>query len=315
MDGALVFGPNHSTVTRRYVRDPVFREKSGEILISEHRNDGSCCGLGRCETRSDHMAGLTHKTKLLAATLALTASIAFVATAIGPVPSAAGQSPEVAEETGPATIPEKGRCPVEWSALRFSHDWGDPRSVGGGHKGTDLFAEEGTTAYAVENGIVTQVRNTPSGAGGISVWLLGDSGVQYYYSHNSANAVTEPGTRVAAGDVVAYVGASGNAAGGSTHVHFGIDPEASYGPQGGGAWADPFSHVRRWCFGAEPDSANWLAIRRFETRNGETAITTLDLVTGHWYITREDAPDEVFGAGAGYEFPPSTEPGQPDPQA
>ena len=40
--------------------------------------------------------------------------------------------------------------------------------------------------------------------------LRGDSGTRYYYAHNSAN-VAQPNQRVAVGEVIAYVGNTGNA--------------------------------------------------------------------------------------------------------
>ncbi len=129
-------------------------------------------------------------------------------------------------------------CPVA-GPVTFTNDWGNPRSGGRTHKGTDLFARHGTPLVAVENGVIMRVTNTDIGLGGTTVWLRGDSGTEYYYAHNSLNAVTA-GERVSGGQVVAYLGATGNAAGGSPHLHFQLHP-------GGGQPANPYPVLAVLC--------------------------------------------------------------------
>ena len=90
------------------------------------------------------------------------------------------------------------------------------------HKGNDLMAAEGTPMVAVESGVVAKVDNTDDSNGGLSVWLLGDSGVAYYYAHNSANLVVV-GQPVARGQVIARVGHTGNARTTPPHIHFQIN--------------------------------------------------------------------------------------------
>lgn len=113
-------------------------------------------------------------------------------------------------------------CPVA-GRVSFTDDWGAPRSGGRSHRGNDLFADHGTPLVAVEGGLVTRVSSTDSGLGGRTVWLVGDSGTAYYYAHNSLNAVRE-GEQVRAGQVLAYVGNTGNAAATPPHVHFQLHP-------------------------------------------------------------------------------------------
>ncbi|MEZ5230764.1 MAG: M23 family metallopeptidase [Acidimicrobiales bacterium] len=105
----------------------------------------------------------------------------------------------------------------------FTNDWGFPRSGGRTHKGTDIFARAGTPLVAVEDGVIDRVSNTDVGLGGLTVWLNGDSGTRYYYAHNSLNAAAT-GERVAGGQVIAYVGNTGNAAFTPPHVHFELHP-------------------------------------------------------------------------------------------
>lgn len=108
------------------------------------------------------------------------------------------------------------------SPYRFTNDWGDSRSGGRQHKGTDVVAAYGQSVKAVANGTVLK-RN--SDLGGISLWLDADNGTSYYYAHLSgyADGISD-GSRVLAGQVIAYNGDSGNATGGVPHVHFQIHP-------------------------------------------------------------------------------------------
>ena len=106
--------------------------------------------------------------------------------------------------------------------FRFVNDWGNSRSGGRTHKGTDVVAAYGQNVKAVANGTVLK-RN--SDLGGISLWLDADNGTSYYYAHLSgyANSISD-GSRVNAGQVIAFNGDSGNAVGGVPHVHFQIHP-------------------------------------------------------------------------------------------
>ena len=108
-------------------------------------------------------------------------------------------------------------CPVA-GPVSFTDDWGAPRSGGRTHKGNDLFARHGTPLVAVESGVITRASNADAGLGGITLWLTGNSATRYYYAHNAINAV-RLGERVQVGQIVAYVGNTGNAATTPPHVH------------------------------------------------------------------------------------------------
>jgi murein DD-endopeptidase MepM/ murein hydrolase activator NlpD len=125
-------------------------------------------------------------------------------------------------------------CPVA-GRRSFSDDYGDARSGGRRHQGNDILAAYGTPLVAVTAGVV---HTAYSSAGGISIYLRGVDGVEYYYAHNSRNAASD-GERVAAGEVIAYVGTTGNARGGPAHVHFERHP--------GGRVVDPYSFLVRAC--------------------------------------------------------------------
>lgn len=102
----------------------------------------------------------------------------------------------------------------------FIDSWGYPRSGGRRHKGTDIFAPHGTPLVAIEDGTVQASSDT---LGGLTVYLTGQSGNTYYYAHVAGyHPVAVRGGRVTAGQVLAYCGDTGNAAGGAAHLHLGV---------------------------------------------------------------------------------------------
>ena len=99
------------------------------------------------------------------------------------------------------------------SGAAYSDDYG-PRSTGF-HYGIDMFAATGTPLVAVKAGTVSQM--PMDGAGGNEAYLSADGNV-YFYAHLSQYA---GGPRsVAQGEVIGYVGSTGNAA--APHLHFEI---------------------------------------------------------------------------------------------
>jgi peptidoglycan LD-endopeptidase LytH len=122
----------------------------------------------------------------------------------------------------------------------FIDSWGYPRMVGTeyehGHQGVDIMADFGTPLYAVERGIITKVGVDV--LGGTKLWVKGQSGTHYYYAHlaSYAEGMVE-GALVNAGDVVGYVGDTGNARGGAPHLHFQVHP-------GGGQAVNPYGLLK-----------------------------------------------------------------------
>lgn len=124
---------------------------------------------------------------------------------------------------------------------RFSDTFGAPRMTGTrfahAHQGVDILAGAGTPVVAFERGVLARVGTDI--LGGRKLWLVGQSGTRYYYAHlqGYAPGVTD-GLVVEAGQVVASVGSSGNAAGGPAHLHLEIRP-------GGGAAVNPYPVLRQ----------------------------------------------------------------------
>jgi murein DD-endopeptidase MepM/ murein hydrolase activator NlpD len=125
---------------------------------------------------------------------------------------------------GPAVFPVGG-------TYEFVNSWGQARSGGRRHKGTDILAPEGAPLYAIESGVIE--RYSESSLGGLSFYFLGDSGARYYYAHLSAYGPFAEGERVEVGAVVGYNGDTGNARG-TPHLHF------QYAPDGGEGWVNPY---------------------------------------------------------------------------
>ncbi|HEY0591105.1 MAG TPA: M23 family metallopeptidase [Thermoanaerobaculia bacterium] len=97
--------------------------------------------------------------------------------------------------------------------------FGDPRSGGREHKGIDIFAPRWTEVVAAAEGMVEGITN--GGLGGRQLWVMGIDGRSYYYAHLEEWAPgLRNGARVAAGQLLGYVGNSGNAKATPTHLHF-----------------------------------------------------------------------------------------------
>ena len=116
-----------------------------------------------------------------------------------------------------------GRFPIA-GAARYSHDWLFPRYGPGFrfHLGTDVFASRGTPVRAPVDGVA---RSANGGLGGLTVKVFMPDGTYFYLAHleGLVEGFTD-GMPVSTGDVVGYVGNSGNARGSSPHVHLGIYP-------------------------------------------------------------------------------------------
>ncbi|MGQ0680526.1 MAG: murein hydrolase activator EnvC family protein [Actinomycetota bacterium] len=163
-----------------------------------------------------------------------------------PAPSAKPTASAAATAPSPSASPEGAgfavatagmKCPVD-GPVSFTDTYGHPRSGGRRHQGVDMFAAMGTPTVAIVDGTVQ--RKASSAAGGLSLYFKGIDGVEYFYAHLQKYAGVENGQKLSAGQVLGYVGDSGNAAGGPPHLHLEVAPAGS-GP------INPTPTARRAC--------------------------------------------------------------------
>lgn len=158
---------------------------------------------------------------------------------VTPAPEPSG-SAQGAASPAPAPVPPSPPpsnagsgivCPVA-GPHAFADTWGAARSGGRSHEGVDMMAPSGTPLVAVESGFA-EFKTTR--LGGNSVWVNGNSGTRYFYAHLSA---WEGSSRnVSQGEVIGYVGATGNTT--ANHLHFELRP--------GGLAVNPYPYVRAVC--------------------------------------------------------------------
>jgi murein DD-endopeptidase MepM/ murein hydrolase activator NlpD len=115
---------------------------------------------------------------------------------------------------------------------------------GGWHHGDDIFAALGSPILAVAHGTVFSVGWNE--VGGWRLWLRDDRGWEYYYAHLSAySPLAVNGAVVNAGDVLGFVGNTGDAQGTPYHLHFEVHPVQLLGLGYDGA-VDPTKYLDAW---------------------------------------------------------------------
>jgi len=97
----------------------------------------------------------------------------------------------------------------------------DPRGGGRLHKGTDVVGQRGSTAVAPISGRVEK-SGDDGGNGGNRIWIKGMDGRYHYLAHFD-NLLVNEGQWVNSGDPIGTVGTTGDAAGGTPHVHYSIN--------------------------------------------------------------------------------------------
>jgi murein DD-endopeptidase MepM/ murein hydrolase activator NlpD len=131
--------------------------------------------------------------------------------------------------------------PVAGVASRQLRDsFYDSRSEGRTHKALDIMAERETPVLATDDGKVLKLHN--SVRGGVSLYQSDNSGnYVYFYGHLTryADGISE-GKTVRRGELIAYVGDTGNAGAGNCHLHFGISRVTEAGRWSGGEAINPY---------------------------------------------------------------------------
>jgi murein DD-endopeptidase MepM/ murein hydrolase activator NlpD len=128
----------------------------------------------------------------------------------------------------------------------FGDTFGAPRGdvSGGWHHGDDIFAPLGAPILAVASGTVFSVGWNE--IGGNRLWLRDGAGNEFYYAHLSAyTPLAVNGNHVNAGDVLGFVGNTGDAQGTPFHLHFEVHPVGLLGLGYDGA-VDPTTYLNAW---------------------------------------------------------------------
>jgi murein DD-endopeptidase MepM/ murein hydrolase activator NlpD len=126
--------------------------------------------------------------------------------------------------------------PHKTADVSFANSWGSRRSGGRRHKGTDIISPRGTEVLAVADGVVTEMGEIQLSGYFIRVTHSDDWVTSYLHLNNDTLGTDDgnggtwtaffptlvEGDRVVAGQVIGYVGDSGNAEGTVPHTHFEI---------------------------------------------------------------------------------------------
>lgn len=191
---------------------------------------------------------------------------------LGPV------SPASAAVIKPIVFPVDG-------PVTYTSDFGAPR-VGHTHEGNDLMGKKMQPELATVDGVIYRLTFSNLSSGGNSVTIRGADGWTYHYLHvnndtpgtDDAAATREQafpsdivvGAPVTQGQVIAYLGDSGNAEATAPHLHFEIRQPAAVGSYSGTP-IDPYASL-----GA---ATHWAMSQRWELRRTPTAGPTQDIVS------------------------------------
>jgi len=127
-------------------------------------------------------------------------------------------------------VPVQGPC---W----FGDSWQAPRGCGRYHLGVDIIADRGKEVYAVVSGrIIQKYWDQPGSLPGNGVKIATKDGTYFFYAHfDGFPSGIKVGSYVSAGDVVGYIGSTGNSAG--PHLHLEVHPK-------GGSAVNPYPLVK-----------------------------------------------------------------------
>ncbi len=160
------------------------------------------------------------------------AGLALLAARVGPF-----KHPIVALRLALEAPPESLPLPIaEVSHSALSDSWGAARGNGRTHQGIDIFAPRGTPVRSTTRGLIFRIGENR--LGGNVVWIFGPGRQMHYYAHLERFGAFEPGDRVLPGDIIGYVGNTGNARTTPPHLHYGI-----YTPRAGAI--NPFPLLRQ----------------------------------------------------------------------
>jgi len=126
----------------------------------------------------------------------------------------------------------------------YSDSYGFPRADVSYHHGVDVFGQLGQPLLAVADGTIFSVGWNR--LGGNRLWLRDEKGNEFYYAHLSAfSTLAVDGAHVKAGQVVGFMGNTGDAEATPYHLHFEVHPVSRLYLGYDGA-VDPYPYVQAW---------------------------------------------------------------------
>ena len=148
-----------------------------------------------------------------------------------------------------------GAVPITFPAVssaRYSDDFDNPRSGGRVHRATDIFAAAGSRIVAARGGQIVWAPALEQVSAGFALQVRGDDGRIYAYYHlgpaggRYSDAIAPGlalGDRVERGQLLGYMGDSGNSAGAAPHLHFEIHDTSVTDPYGSNR-RNPYASLR-----------------------------------------------------------------------
>jgi len=165
-----------------------------------------------------------------------------------------GDSPSLRPRAGGKTKPQPLKVQPKLTAGRYVFPvygptsyidtFGSKRADVTYHHGDDIFGSLGQPLVACTDGIVFSVGFNK--IGGNRLWIVDKAGNQFYYAHLSAFAINAVnGSHVKAGQVIGFMGNTGDAEGTPVHLHFEIHP-VSFLYLGYDGAVDPTPYLNAW---------------------------------------------------------------------
>ena len=163
-----------------------------------------------------------------------------------PLPPSTPQVPSTVQTPPPDVEPKLtsgGYVFPIYGPATTTDSFGAPRTTTW-HHGVDIFAPLGAPVLAVADGTLFNVGWND--VGGNRLWVRDGAGNEFYYAHLSAySPLAREGAAVRAGDVIGFVGTTGDAVGTPPHLHFEIHPRELLWMGYDGA-IDPYPYLMAW---------------------------------------------------------------------